>query len=233
MKNTKKIKNTKNPAILYIEAKSKLKPEEYSINSDFIEKLPSEVFLSYTIQFKGQAEAMREALKKAGIKIAGFQQILGCTKLKIKQNIAIILISNGRFHALNLALQNNHPIILYSNGNSAVVGKNEIEEHNERKKKQINMLLHANNIGIIISLKPGQENLKQSQEFREIITKKHPEKKVFFFISSNINVNEFENFPIDFWINSACPGLTNDSPKIANLDDIFDFFQHRNIYFQK
>jgi diphthamide biosynthesis enzyme Dph1/Dph2-like protein len=78
-------------------------------------------------------------------------------------------------------------------------------------------------IGIIISTKPGQENIKKSELLKEKISKKYPEKQVFFFISNHINLAEFENFSIDFWINSACPGLLNDSRKLSNIDDIISF----------
>ena len=71
--------------ILYIEAKSKTKPEAYNIDKSFIEKLPKEVFLSYTIQNKPQAEAMKKALEHYNIAVAGFQQVLGCTKLRVKE----------------------------------------------------------------------------------------------------------------------------------------------------
>jgi len=216
--------------ILYIEAKSKAKQEEFFIDENFIKKLPKEIFLSYTIQNKQQAEVMKKALENKGIKLAGFQQVLGCSKTRVKEGIPIILIGHGRFHALNLALQNKRQIILYSNGSSAVIGEKEIKEHQERLKNSINKFLHSYTLAIIISLKPGQENMKQAKELERIINKKYPEKKVFFFISNNINLSEIENFNIDFWINSACPGLLNDSPKIANIDDVFEFFSPKNLY---
>ncbi len=130
-------------------------------------------------------------------------------------------------------MQNKRPIIIYSNGSSAVVGEREIKEHQEKLKNACNRFLHADNIGILVSLKPGQENMKLAEKLKEKITKKYPEKKVFLFISNAINTNEFENFDIDFWINSACPGLLNDSPKIANLDEIFEFLGSKNLYSAK
>jgi len=216
--------------VLYIEAKSKTRPEAYNIDPNFIKTLPKQVFLSYTIQNKGQAEAMKKALEHYNIAVTGFQQILGCSKLKVKEGIAIILIGQGRFHALNLALQNKRPIIQYSNGSSTVVGQKEIEQYKEKLKNSLNLFLHAQDMGIIVSTKPGQEQFKRSQELKKIIEKKYPEKRVVLFISNNINVHEFENFNINFWINSACPGLINDSPKLLNIDDVFDFLSIKNIY---
>jgi len=209
--------------VLYIEGKSKLRPEDYLIDQNFIERLPKQLFLAYSIQFKGQAEAMKKALEKAKIKVMGFQQVLGCSKLKTPYTI--LLIGQGRFHALNLALQNEKPIILYSNGSSIIIGEKERAEYNEKQKNSINLLLHANNIGIIVSTKPGQNRLSDALKLKKILEKKYPEKKVFIFLSSNVNTQEFLNFGIAFWINSACPGLALDSPKIANIDDIFEFLR--------
>ncbi len=219
--------------ILYIEAKSKTKPEEYFIDPTFLKNLPKKVFLCYTIQNKGQAETMKKALEHYNIAVTGFQQVLGCSKLKVPEGIAIILIGQGRFHALNLALQNKRPIIQYGNGSSIVIGQKEIEQNNERKKNSINLFLHAQDIGIIVSTKPGQEYFDRSRKLKQIIEQKYSEKNVILFVSNNINTNEFENFDIDFWINSACPGLINDSPKLINIDDIFEFSAVENIYSQK
>jgi len=207
--------------VLYIETKSKTKPEDYFIDPNFIKSLPKEVFLAYSIQFKGQAETMKKALEANNIGVKGFQQVLGCTKLKTPYTI--VLIGQGRFHALNLALQNERPILLYSNGSSIAVGEREIEEHNKKKSASINLFLHANNIGIIVSTKPGQNRLDEALELEKKISKKYPEKSVFIFLSSSTKTSELENFNLEFWINSACPGLALDSSKIANIDDIINF----------
>jgi 2-(3-amino-3-carboxypropyl)histidine synthase len=209
---------SKKPAILYIEAlDSKTKPEDYFIDPNFIKILPPEVFLAYILQFKGQAEQMKKAIEKSGRKIKGFQQVLGCTKLKTPYYI--VLIGNGSFHALNLARQNEH-VLLYSNGSSMLIGERERAEYQKRIQASRNLFLHANTTGLIVSTKPGQNRLNDARTLIAKLTKKYPQKNFYCFISSHINLREFENFSIDFWINTACPGLINDSPKIANIDDI-------------
>ncbi len=212
------MKISKQPAILYIEALSKpIGSEKYFIDLNFIKTLPKEIYLCYTIQFKEQAEAMREALKKAKIKVMGFQQVLGCSKLKTPHTI--LLIGQGTFHSLNLARQNKQ-VIIYSNGSSYTLGERERAEFEKQKQANYNRLLHYNNIGIIISTKLGQNRLIDAQQIKSKLEKKYPEKKFYLFISNQINTREFENFNIDFWINAACPGLINDYPKIINIDDV-------------
>jgi len=207
--------------VLFIEGKSKAKQEDYFIDSGFINKLPDRVFLAYLAQFKGQANAMKKAIEKSGREIAGFQQVLGCTKLSVPQQI--ILIGNGSFHALNLAMQNKLPILLYSNGSSRLIGEKDIAELKKKKQAALSTFFASKNIGIIVSTKPRQENLKLAEEVKQKINAKYPEKQVFFFISNTINIAELENFTIDFWINTACPRISEDSRKILNPDDISEF----------
>jgi diphthamide biosynthesis enzyme Dph1/Dph2-like protein len=209
--------------ILYIEARhKKIPPSQYFIDKNFIAQLPRQIFLAYSIQFKEQAEVMKSAIEKSGRQVKGFQQVLGCTKLKTQY--PIILIGQGRFHALNLAVQNpKNPLIIYSNGSSLAIGRRELEEYNKKKQAALSLFFSSNNIGIIVSTKPGQEKLKESLELARKIEKKYPEKKAYMFASSNVNIAGLENFSIGSWINSACPGLADDSSKILNIEDVLGF----------
>jgi len=201
--------------VLYIETQKKNQDAE--INGESLKKLPKELFLAYSIQYKSQASEIKKQLESNGFKIAGFSQVLGCTKLKT--NFPILLIGSGRFHALNLAMQSDHPIYIYGGGTASKIEESEINTLKKKKQGNISKFLSAERIGIIFSTKPGQYNSKE--EIIKKLIKKYPEKRFFFFVSNNINQAEFENFNIDFWLNTACPGLVNDSAKIENIDDIF------------
>jgi len=201
--------------VLYIEARKK--SEKTELSKETLKTLPKELFLAYSIQYKSQASEIKKQLESNDFKIIGFSQVLGCTKLKT--NSPILLIGSGRFHALNLALQSNYPIYIYSNGTISKVEESEIRELKKNKQGNISKFLSAERVGIIFSTKPGQYNSKE--EIIEKLIKNYPEKRFFSFISNNINTAEFENFKIDFWLNTACPGLTNDSTKIENIDDVF------------
>ena len=45
-------------------------------------------------------------------------------------------------------------------------------------------------------------------------------KKAHIFMANNLDINQFENFRIDSWINTACSGLAMDNPQIINLDEL-------------
>jgi len=210
--------------ILYIESRRKLNREEVSID---VSKLPKELFLAYSIQYQLLAEKIKEKLEKEKIKIKGFQQVLGCSKLNLAKNLPVLLIGSGRFHALNLALQG-YEVYIYNNSMVSKITAEDTEKLKESKKIALNKFLNSENLGIIVSTKPGQSNLKLAEELKKKIKVKFPAKHVNFFISNNININEFENFGIDSWINTSCPGLINDSYKIINADDILSFLNEKH-----
>ena len=77
--------------------------------------------------------------------------------------------------------------------------------------------LHADNIGILVSTKPGQNSYKKAVEIKEKLESKG--KKCFIFVFDTLNSNEMENFPfIDFWINTACPRIADDEDKKNVID---------------
>jgi len=186
-----------------------------------IAKLPKTLFLAYTIQYKKLAEHIGKQLKKNKIKIGGFKQVLGCTK--INTPLPILLISTGKFHAQNLMLQS--PIIYITENNKIIkIPNKEIARLKAKKKTALIKFLKANKIGILVSTKPGQENLQRAVKLKQKLEKKHKQKQVFIFISNNINTSQFENFNINSWVNTACPGLAFDNPNILNIDDIIPKF---------
>jgi diphthamide biosynthesis enzyme Dph1/Dph2-like protein len=209
--------------ILYLETKRKESQDlKDSVESGpDLAQLPKTLLLVYSIQYKELAQTIKTRLEKNKFKITGFQQVLGCSKLK--SSVPILLIGSGRFHALNLALQNPVPIYIYTSSKLERLNEKDLESFKLKKQGAFSKFLHASKIGIIISAKPGQEYMNKALSFKEIIKSKYKDKQVFLFISSNINLNELENFNVDFWVNTACPGLSYDSNKIINYDDIIGF----------
>lgn len=202
--------------VLYIEAKKKQK-SPISIDKALLE-LPKELFLAYSVQYKELAVRIKEELSKKGFSIIGFQQVLGCTKLNQRINCPILLIGSGRFHALNLALQSSHAIYIYAQNTLEKIDEKEIFSLKTKRKAQLAGFLSADKIGILISTKPGQQNLARINLLKE----KYPGKNYYSFISNTTDTREFENFDIDAWVNTACAGMANDSSKIINIDDILE-----------
>jgi len=199
---------------LFIE--SKARNLEVKLSKTEINKLPKKLILLYSIQYKELAEDIRKQLGMNKIRVERVKQVLGCTNLYNNQ-LPILLIGTGKFHAINLYLQ--APIIYRLENNKITkVPSSEIKEIEARKKTALIKFLSADNIGILVSTKPGQENLKQAIKLKERLGKNG--KQAFIFISNEINLPQFENFNINSWVNTACSGLSFDDSNIININEI-------------
>jgi 2-(3-amino-3-carboxypropyl)histidine synthase len=178
-------------------------------------KLPKEIEIAYSIQYKEIASEVKSILSK-NHKINSFTQVLGCSSLKQKkQTQAILLISSGKFHAYSLALETKTPVFLLDSNKLIKISKLDIQELEKRKKVSYLKFLNADRVGILVSTKPGQENLQRAIDFKKSVK----EKKLYLFLSNELNKSEFENFPINSWVNTACPRLDMDS-SIINIGRI-------------
>lgn len=188
------------------------------INKNKISKLnlPKEIAIAYSVQYNKIASQIKEILSKTH-KITSLVQVLGCSRpLFPKGTKAILLISSGRFHAVSIALETNLPTYILESNELTKISEQEISNLQKKKNAAYLKFLNSDKAGILISTKPGQENLKKALSFRNSIKPK----KSYLFISNNINPQEFENFPeITSWVNTACPRMDFDTP-VLNLSDL-------------
>jgi 2-(3-amino-3-carboxypropyl)histidine synthase len=97
------------------------------------------------------------------------------------------------------------------------ISEKDVENLKKKQKGAYIKFLNAKKIGILVSTKPGQQNLKRAFKIKNKIKNKES----YLFISNNINTAEFENFPeIESWINTACPRLDMEDARIVNMDKI-------------
>jgi len=196
---------------LFIPAKSKTKLYK-SIIQDISKKLPKNIVIVYSIQYKSQAEELRKTLKPIA-----FTQVLGCSKPKFsKATKGILLISDGKFHATSLALETKLPVYILENNKLNKISDRDIETLKKRKKFSYVRFLNSKEVGIIVSTKSGQQRLKQAREFK----KKLKDKRSYLFICNNIDAAEFENFGLDSWVNTACPRMDMNDSRIVNIDKL-------------
>ena len=206
--------NQRNPllSLLFIEAQSK--ESLTNLSQKEISKLPKKLIIAYSIQFKTLAYNITKQLKSHKIQVIKTQQVLGCSELKTKN--PILLIGQGKFHAQNLYLQTPLLYILEHNKINKI-SEQDIKSFQIKRKTALLKFLQAEKIGILVSTKPGQENLKQAIILREQLKKQG--KTPYIFISNNIDITQFENFQIESWVNTACPGLAYDDARIININE--------------
>jgi len=199
---------------LFIPVKSNLKIDLSKV--DF-KKLPKNLAVAYSIQYKDLAEKIKELIKPIF-----FTQVLGCSKPNFPKNTkAILLISDGKFHAISLAYESKLPVYLFNKGNIEKISEKEIEIFSKKQKGAYLKFLNAEKVGILVSTKPGQENLEKAINLK----KKIKNKSSYLFISNNIDTNEFENFSeIQSWINTSCPRLDMSINSVINMDKLLTKF---------
>ncbi|MFH1451691.1 MAG: diphthamide synthesis protein [archaeon] len=213
--------------ILHIEARKKFDNDE--INLKPLDNLNGKtISIAATVQYLDLIPKIKDYLKSKGKEVILQKgqkhkaQVLGCnSKAFDKTADTLLLLADGKFHAINNAIQLQKPIIIYNTKNLEEITEEDIESENKKTKTKQSKFLLAEKVGIIVSTKQGQKHAQIN-----IIKKKieNQNKKAYIFEANNINTNELENFPqIKIWINTACSGLARDHKDIINLSDILEF----------
>jgi len=214
---------------LLIEARQKF--DESKIDFQELDKVKGKtVSLAATIQYIDLVPKIKKYLESIGKKVlikkgAHYDaHVLGCNSTALDKDAdTVLMITDGKFHAMNNAIQLQSPIVVFNTFVLEEVTLKDIEEHNKKTLAKQKKFLLADTVALILSSKHGQHH-KQISKVKQKI--EELEKRVYIFESNNINKQEFENFPqIQIWINTACFGLARDDPRIINLQDIQEFLK--------
>lgn len=197
---------------LFIETQKKINLADLEIN---ITQLPKKLAIAYSIQYKELAEQVKKKLTKTKV-ITSFVQVLGCSKPRFPKTEAVLLIGSGKFHAVSLALETGLPIYILEGNRINSIDKSEIDKIKQTQKAAYIKFLDSKQIGILVSVKPGQENLAKAIKLKGQLKNKNS----YLFLANNINTNEFENFDIQSWVNTACSRLDMNNSAIININQI-------------
>ena len=195
-----------------------------------VDNLPKKLGLVTTVQFLDIVDNIKKYLKKNSKEIfigKGKQknpgQVLGCdisTTEKIKDKVdAFLYIGSGEFHPLGVALNTKKEVFTFNPVSNVFskINNNDIEKYKKIRKAKYVKFLHADNIGILVSTKPGQYSYKKAVEIKKKLEEKG--KKCFIFVFDSLDANEMQNFPfIDFWVNTACHRIADDENKKNVID---------------
>jgi diphthamide biosynthesis enzyme Dph1/Dph2-like protein len=212
---------------LYIEAKRKFKDSD--IDLKVLDTLKGKtISLAAAIQYTDLIPKIKSYLESKGKKVIIKQgakhkgHILGCNSSAIDKSADdILIITDGKFHAINNAIQIQKPIHIFNTKTLDKITQKEIDTQNKKTLAKQKKFLASKKVGLLLSTKHGQK-FNSINQIKSKIEKLN--KKVYIFESNNINPNEFENFPqIQIWVNTACFGLARDDPKIVNLSNILKF----------
>lgn len=194
---------------------------DIKLPEDKIKDLPEKIGLVTTIQHLDKLNSVKSQLKNA---VKG-GQVLGCNTSsaeKINDKVeAFLFIGSGQFHPIAIALKTKKPVFCLNPFTKELkqIDKDEIEKYQKKQKASLTKFLSSNRIGILVSTKPGQYNMKKALEL-----KNKADKDYYIFQFDTLNPLELENFNfIECWVNTACPRIADEKVNIINISDIPDF----------
>jgi len=146
-----------------------------------------------------------------------------------KQADAVLYIGDGAFHPSALLFAGAKTVLVYNpiSEKMNLLSSQDIEKNNKKMQISSKRFLMAKNIGIFVSLKPGQEYLQIAHKLKNRLKNKG-DKNVYVFVGNEFNFLDLENFNfIEAWVNSACPRIGTDdilniSKPIVNIKDAFE-----------
>lgn len=182
--------------------------------------LPEKIGYVTTVQFLDYVEIIKNFLVSKGKKVFLAKerqvyegQLLGCDqggaeKIAVEVD-AFLYIGTGKFHPLGVALKTNKEVFCYDPIHAIMskIDMDEVKKYNEKRKGAYLKFLHAKEIGLLVSLKPGQNNFKKAAELKEQLK----DKNCYIFAFDTLEFNQIENFPfVECWVNTACNRILDD-----------------------
>lgn len=199
------------------------------LSKEFMQKILvaikcEKVGLFTTVQFLVQLKQLEKFLVQNRKKVllgepkqraAERGQVLGCdpsAAMAVEKEIdCFVYLGSGMFHPMALALESSKTILQANplTGEVSELDRKKVEQFKKLKKEMLNKFSKAKTIGILISSKPGQENLKAAEAVKEQLEQKG--KNVYMFYFDTLIPEELLNFPqIEAWVNTACPRISID-----------------------
>jgi len=236
------------PRTLFINAKYKGKITLTEKLKSYLEKhKPKSIAVFASVQFQ-ELDNLFNEINKLGIKVNTTKakrtdkplQILGCDCYEdsFEQNILaeselIMYVGDGLFHPKALLLAQSKlprvkPVAIFNPVANSIeeLTKDSIENQLLRMKRNLRLYVNAKSIGIIVTIKPGQQYLLSAKNLKEKLEEKG--KNAFIFITDSLLYNDLENYPfIEAWVNTACPRIGTDDivnikQPIVNLREAFE-----------
>ncbi len=213
--------------------------KKISIPQSILNKLPRSLALVSTVQYISQLDNLAEELRKQGKKViipyfpGTFYkgQILGCSINEISGNFeSFLYIGEGRFHPLTLLYKNDLKVYCFNPQTKAltVLDEKDKKAFVKRRKAMKSRFLSANNVGLLISIKPGQYYLPKLSKIESL----YPDKKFYPFIGGTIDLASLQDFSfIDCFVNTACPRIAYDNPEELGIC-VLDIPEIKELYSQ-
>lgn len=212
--------------------------KKIALPEGLIKELPEKIALYTTIQFLGQLGDIILQLKKAGKKNIIKENknyyydgkktkkghLLGCSLEVVNDADAFLFVGDGDFHPQAILLNNTQPVFCFNPFSKkwSVAGRENTEKIRKMQRVRLSKFLLSKEVGVIISVKQGQNQSKKAL----ILKERYPGKNFYFVVFNDVNFSALENFPfVECWVNTACPRIGVDELKkiekpLVNINDL-------------
>ncbi|PLW80673.1 hypothetical protein C0585_01380 [Candidatus Woesearchaeota archaeon] len=202
---------------------------EIIIPKDLIKVLPKKIIMFTTVQHVDQIESMKNQLEDIEVKTIKLShtkhpgQILGCSIRKIEENCdAFLYIGDGEFHPKALVLKNDKPVYSYNPYSKDFKSFEDADNLKKRQKAGLVKFHSSKEIGVLITLKPGQNRMKKAKELKEL----YPDKNFYFLMADTFDFGSLEDFNfLECFVNTACPRIGYDDnikifKPVVNIEEL-------------
>lgn len=187
------------------------------IVKDILDKVKfKKIGLITTAQYIHLLDEVKDLLEKGGKEVSiqpgrpNPGQILGCDVRAAKGDVdCFVYLGTGRFHPLKVAYTTEKPVyIAHPSGGLEEISDKEKLVYQKKKYARISKFKDARRVGILVSMKPGQQQLDKALEFKGKIEKEG--KETFIFVANEIKPESLIGFEVDVWVSTACPRIIDD-----------------------
>jgi 2-(3-amino-3-carboxypropyl)histidine synthase len=180
--------------------------------------------LTTTVQHTHQVEEIKAKLMEKGVKVLVGKgtgktpldaQILGCsymTAIQIMDKVdAYLYIGGGQFHPSGIVMSTGKPVIVANpyNGQISKISEDDLMEVAKRRVAAVTVAKNAKRFGILVSSKPGQNNLEKAIELQKGLKEQGKEAVIIYM--DEIRANHVNNYSEpEILVNTACPRIAID-----------------------
>lgn len=200
--------------------------------------LPENIAVATDVQFISSLKSIQNQLEKAGKKVSVLKgahakhlsQVLGCSHIKLDYpgfTQAFLYVGDGLFHPKALLLGSEKDVFIYNPFSKEFrkLPHSEVAEIKKHEKVSLTKFLHAGNVAVLLTVKPGQLSVQAHLNQIYSLEKKFPGKKFYYFAFDTLDFSQLENFPfVDVFVNTACTRLIDDYGKfpkpMVNIDAV-------------
>jgi 2-(3-amino-3-carboxypropyl)histidine synthase len=205
---------------------------DVTLPPEVVARLPERVGIVTTVQHLHKMAELKRQLPKAVF--AG--QVFGCradqAQRRARELDGFLYIGTGEFHPYRVALATGKPVWCWNpvTKQFSTLDQQEVERYRKRRQAAVARFLMARKVGILISVKPGQNEGRITQpdlnlKLRAALAlRKRGDREYYLFAFDTLSRYDLENFnSIDCWVNTACNRIFDDKiPNLVNIEDVLD-----------